>query len=38
MLQSEVVDLGNASDAELVRAIVATSSTEAEAELCRRLA
>ena len=38
MLQSEVVDLANASDSELVQRIVTSHSTDAEAELCRRLA
>jgi RNA polymerase sigma-70 factor, ECF subfamily len=38
MLKFEVVDLSAASDSELVLEINTTGSTEAESELCRRLA
>lgn len=38
MVNFEFVDLITATDADLVREITATSSTEAEGELCRRLA
>ena len=38
VLEFEFVDLTTATDADLVREIAATSSSEAEGELCRRLA
>jgi RNA polymerase sigma-70 factor (ECF subfamily) len=38
MLKSEFVDYATASEADLVRAITAAPSTDAESELCRRLA